>query len=257
MGTAIVTGASAGLGIEFAKLFVQDGHQVVLVARRKEQLEAVANSLKAIFPNSKAYVIGMDLGSPGAGQRLFERTQSLGLKIDFLVNNAGFGEAGDFSKLSLSRQLQMIDLNVRTLVELTHLYLPSMRENKFGRILNVGSTAGFQPGPYMATYFATKAFVNSFSEALHEELNGTGVTCTVLAPGATATEFQSVAHLDKALLFKTGVASSGPVVRAGYIGLLAGKALVVPGFKNKFSVQLLRISPRKMVRKLVARLNRA
>lgn len=256
MGTAIVTGASAGLGIEFAKLFVQDGHQVVLVARRKEQLEAVANSLKAIFPNSKAYVIGMDLGSPGAGQRLFERTQALGLKIDFLVNNAGFGESGDFSSMSLSRQLQMIDLNVRTLVELTHLYLPSMRANKFGKILNVGSTAGFQPGPFMATYFATKAFVNSFSEALQEELSGTGVTCTVLAPGATATEFQSVAHLDKALLFKSGVASSAPVVKAGYKGMMKGQTLVVPGFRNKAMIQLLRISPRAVVLKLVSRLNR-
>lgn len=257
MGIAIVTGASAGLGIEFAKLFVQDGHQVVLVARRKEQLEAVADSLKAIFPNSKAYVIGMDLGSPGAGKRLFERTQSLGLKIDFLVNNAGFGEAGDFSKLSIDRQLQMIDLNVRTLVELTHLYLPSMRENGFGRILNVGSVAGFQPGPFMATYYATKAFVNSFSEALHKELSGTGVSCTVLAPGATATEFAKVAKVDDAtLLFKGVVANSQPVVRAGYNAMMKGDALVVPGLVNKIIVQSLRVSPRFLVRHLAARLNR-
>ena len=150
----------------------------------------------------------------------------------------------------------MIDLNVRTLVELTHLYLPSMRANRFGRILNVGSTAGFQPGPYMATYFATKAFVNSFSEALHEELKGSGVTCTVLTPGATATEFQTVAHLDKALLFKTGVASSGPVVKAGYDGMMKGRMLVVPGFKNKAMIQLLRISPRAAVLKIVKKLNR-
>lgn len=256
MGTAIVTGASAGLGLEFARLFVKDGHQVVLVARRQEQLEAVAKALKTEFPNSKAHVIGMDLALPGAGKRLWERTEALNLKIDFLVNNAGFGDCGNFSELSLSRQLQMIDLNVRTLVELAHLYLPSMRANRSGRILNVGSTAGFQPGPYMATYFATKAFVNSFSEALNEELKGTGVTCTVLAPGATATEFQQNAHLDKALLFKTGVAKSAPVVLAGYRGMMKGRSLVVPGFKNKAMIQLLRISPRALVLKMVSRLNR-
>src|SRR6476661_7855155 len=148
MGTAIVTGASAGLGVEFAKLFVQDGHHVVLVARRRENLETVASELRAIFPNSRAEIIVLDLSTPGAGKKLFERTQALGLKVDYLVNNAGFGDAGDFSKLSLERQLEMIDLNVRTLVELTHLYLPMMRANRFGRILNVGSTAGFQPGPF-------------------------------------------------------------------------------------------------------------
>lgn len=256
MGTALITGASAGLGVDFAKRFVQNGHHVVLVARRRENLETVAQSLKKVFPNSRAEIIVLDLSTPGAGKKLFERTEALGLKIDFLVNNAGFGDTGEFVKLGLSRQLEMLDLNIRTLVELCHLYLPAMLERKSGRILNVGSTAGFQPGPFMTTYYASKAFVNSFSEGLHEELTGTGVTCTVLAPGATATEFAAVAHVDKALLFKTGVASSESVVKAGFDGMMAGKALVIPGFKNNLGVQLVKVSPRGMVRKLVAKLNR-
>jgi short-subunit dehydrogenase len=255
MGTALITGASSGLGVEFAKLFAGDSHSLVLVARRKELLERLRGELGN--GNVRVEVIDMDLGQPGAGSRLAERVKALGWNIEFLVNNAGFGSTGSFQSLPLEKELQMIDLNIRTLVELTHLFLPAMISAGHGRILNVGSTAGFQPGPYMSTYYASKAFVNSFSEALHEELKGTGVTCTVLTPGATATGFSKASGNDKSRLFTKGsVADSAAVARAGYKAMQAGRALALPGLQNKLLLQSLRVSPRFLTRKIASFVNR-
>ena len=155
MKTALITGASSGLGAEFAKLFARDGHSVVLVARRRALLESLAQELRASFPGVRAHAIELDLGVPGAGAALLRQVSALKVSVDFLVNNAGFGSSGPFSEQALAKELQMTDLNVRALLELSHLVLPGMISRKSGRILNVGSTAGFQPGPYMATYYAT------------------------------------------------------------------------------------------------------
>ena len=254
MGIALVTGASAGLGVEFCRLFARDGHSLILVARRLDKLKEFSRELCESAPTIKVWTIGIDLGLPGAGEKVFGLVNKWGLTVDFLVNNAGFGSAGNFSELDLKRELQMVDLNVRTVVELTHLFLPAMLKRKSGRILNVGSTAGFQPGPFMATYYASKAFVNSFSEALHEELIGTGVSSTGFAPGATKTEFAQVAGADK--LFKRApVAAAGPMAQFGYRAMMCGRALAVPGFLNNFMLQSLRVSPRGLVRKVAGRIN--
>jgi short-subunit dehydrogenase len=258
MGVALVTGASAGFGVEFAKLFARDGYSVILVARREDRLKQLAVELKALNAKISVWTMAMDLSATGAGKSLFAQVQALNLSVDFLINNAGFGSGGEFTQLPLKDELQMIDLNVRTLVELTHIFLAPMRARNFGRILNVGSTAGFQPGPFMATYYASKAFVNSFSEALHEELRGTGVTCTLLAPGATATEFAQVAKADKSRLFKMmPMRPATAVVRLGYDGMMNGRAICIPGVLNRIGVQSLRLSPRAAVRRLIARLNRS
>lgn len=258
--TALITGASAGLGVEFARLFAQDGISMILVARRKARLEDLAAELRAQHPSLTVWIIEHDLASPGAGSALFQKVQALQTPVHYLVNNAGVGVARSVSEQTIDQALNMVDLNVRSVVELIHSFLPVFLSRNSGRILNVGSVAGFQPGPYMATYYATKAFVNSMSEALTEELKGTAVTCTLLAPGPTATEFAEVAGHDKSRLFLTGssflVSNAKSVARAGYRGMQCGASLVIPGWTNRWIVQSLRISPRSLVRKLVARLNR-
>ena len=252
---ALVTGASAGLGGHFARLFAADGHHVVLVARRQDRLEALAGELVAEH-SIEAHVIPADLADPGAPAAIAGRVAELGLDIEFLVNNAGFGSNGGFAEADIARELSMIAVNVAALTHLCHLFLPSMLERGSGRILNVGSTAGFQAGPFMATYYATKAFVNHFSEALAAEVAGTGVTVTVSCPGATATEFSAVAGNDGSRLFKNGGASSEQVARGAYRAMMKGKRMVVHGFANKLMVQALRLSPRKTVHGVAARLNR-
>jgi len=253
--TALVTGASAGLGLDYARLFAADGHDLVLVARRRDKLDEIAAAL-AKDHGGKVTVIAADLQDPTAPKRIFDEVTAAGITVDFLVNNAGFGSNGAFVDLSADRELGMIDVNVRSLVHLTRLFLPGMVERKRGRVLNIGSTAGFVAGPFMATYYASKAFVNSFTEALAYELKGTGVTATVSCPGATATEFAAVAGNDKSSLFKSGVADSASVARHGYHAMLAGKVMAIPGVKNKLSTQSVRFSPRSWVRAIAARLNK-
>jgi short-subunit dehydrogenase len=253
--TALITGASAGLGLEYARLFAADRHDVVLVARRTERLEAIARDLSEKY-GIKAHVLSADLASAGEVERLLAEIGSRGLTLDFLVNNAGFGDAGAFLNASAERALEMVQVNVSALVALTRAILPSMIERGHGRVLNIGSTAGFQPGPYMSVYYATKAFVNSFTEALAFELRGTGVTATVSCPGATATEFATVAGTEKSRLFSLGAASSAQVAREGYDAMHSGRTLVVHGLKNRFGVHALRVSPRALVTWLAASLNR-
>lgn len=257
MGYALITGASAGLGSEFARLFVKDGYSVVLVARRKENLEKLKTELKTLNSSVEILVHDIDLGVPDAGSALYHWIKSKNISLEFLINNAGFGDAGEFAKLELSQQLKMIDLNIRTLVELCHLYAKEMLNAKRGRILNVGSTAGFQPGPYMTTYYASKAFVNSFSEALGHELKGSGVTCTCLAPGPTHTEFAQVAGFGNSKLFKSKmVANSAEVAKAGYDAMLKGEAMCIPGAINNILAQSTRFVPRSLTKKIAGRLNR-
>ena len=254
MGTALITGASAGLGTEYAKLFATDKHDLVLVARRRDRLEALGRELQSAH-GVKARVLSADLATRDGASRLVEEVGRLGLEIEFLVNNAGFGTSGAFVELDLERELEMIQVNVASLITLTRAFLPAMVARRRGRILNVGSTAGFPPGPFMAVYYASKAFVNSFTEALWYELRGTGVTATVSCPGATATEFAAVSGSSHSLLFRLGAASPATVARQGYRAMMKGKPMVIHGIKNKLTVQSLRISPRALARAIAASLN--
>lgn len=242
----VITGASAGLGAEFARQLAGRGERLVLVARRTDRLDALASEL------GNARAVALDLGEPGAAGRLLADIADHGERVSTLVNNAGFGLWGRFTELDPDRQGAMIDLNCGALVELSHAVLPAMRERGDGAILNVASTAAFQPGPGMAVYFATKAFVLSFSEALHEELRGSGVRVTALCPGPTATEFGDVAGFKGNGMFDKLSASSRDVVRAGLAGLARNRAVVIPGLVNKAGAQGHRLLPRALLRKITA-----
>lgn len=240
----LITGASAGLGIEFARQLASRGQRLVLVARREDRLEALASEL------GNARAIGSDLSETGAAERLMSDLAANGEHVEVLVNNAGFGLTGRFSELDGARQRKMIDLNCGALVDLAHAVVPGMIQRKSGAILNVASTAAFQPGPGMAVYFATKAFVLSFSEALHEEVKKDGVIVSALCPGPTATEFGEVAGFKGHPIVDPLTAKSDEVVKAGLAGLDAGRAIVVPGLANKVGAQGYRFLPRNLLRRI-------
>ena len=242
-GVAVITGASAGLGEEFARQLSAKGQQLVLVARRKERLDELAAKL------GNARAVEMDLSEPGAATRLMADIGKHGEAVELLVNNAGFGLAGRFADLDAARQREMIDLNCGALEELAHAVLPGMIERKSGGILNVASTAAFQPGPGMAVYFATKAFVLSFSEALHDEMKRHGVKVSCLCPGPTRTEFREVSGFNPKGPASKQSADAASVVRAGLEGLEKNKAVVVPGLSNKAISQLHRFFPRALMRR--------
>jgi uncharacterized protein len=253
--TVLITGASAGIGLELAHLFAANKSRLILVARRQEKLTALAEELHQSH-GIEVTVLPHDLSDPAAPQAIFDDLTGRGLVVDVLVNNAGFGAVGSVAHLPLERQLKMIQVNVVALTHLARLFLPGMTERRRGGILNVGSTAGFQPGPNMAVYYATKAYVVSFSEALAEELVDTEVHVTCLAPGPTATEFGAVSGMNESLVFKLGAMNARAVAQAGYEGFRQGKALVVPGPMNKLGVFSVRLAPRSLVRKLVKRLQK-
>lgn len=250
----MVTGASSGLGREFARLAAADGHDVVLVARRRERLQELAAALTAAH-GVRAVVVAADLAEHAAAQAIMEQVEAAGLAVDILINNAGFGSHCPFAQAGLARETEMVDVNVRAVVELTRRVLPGMLGRKSGHILNVASVASFVPGPYMATYYASKAFVLSFSEALAAELRGTGVTVTASCPGPTATEFGSVARSDRTNLFRARAADAATVARHGYRAMLRGKVVAVPGFANKLTTLLVRVGSRAAVRRVAAWIN--
>ena len=240
---ALVTGASAGLGVEFARQLSKRGHSLVLAARRKDRLDELA----AEVGNARA--IAIDLSERDAAARLIADLEAEGETLEVLVNNAGFGLTGRFSEQDPARLRQMIDLNCGALTELCRAVAPQMARRRSGAILNVASTAAFQPGPGMAVYFATKAFVLSLTEALHEELRSFGVKVSALCPGPTATEFGEVAGFGKPIP-KFAMAGAKEVVRAGLDGLDANRAVVIPGLLNKLSAQGHRLLPRSTLRKI-------
>ena len=245
--TALVTGASGGIGYELAKLFAKDHYNLVLVARSTPKLTQFANELQRQFGIS-AKAVPLDLTAAPAPQFLFDQLQREGIAVDILVNNAGYGVLGEFSKVLLEDSLSQIQLNVMVLTHLTRLFLPAMLERRSGKILNVASTAGFQPGPRMAVYYASKAYVISFSEALANEVAGTGVTVTCFCPGPTDTAFQGRAGTENTRLLKTfRPMDAKTVARDGYRGLMAGKTLVISGFRNWLVAESVRFSPRKLV----------
>ena len=251
--TALITGASSGIGWELARLFAADKSNLVLVARSRDKLEQLAAELRQQH-SVTVLVLAKDLAEPTAPQAIFDELTAQGTTVDVVVNNAGFGLLGAVADLPLQRQLDMIQVNIAALTHLTRLFLPGMIERRRGGILNVGSTAGFQPGPRMAVYYATKAYVLSFTEALAEELVGTDIKVTCLAPGPTVTGFGVASGMDKSLVFRLGTMGADVVARAGYRGFRRGKVIVVPGLRNKLTAFSVRLGPRSFVRKLVKRL---
>ena len=251
MTTALITGASSGIGYELAWLFATDGHDLILVARSEEILHRLAEALKGQFKVS-VRVLAKDLSLPRAPDEIFIELQRDSVPVDFLVNNAGFGGHGFFAETDLDEELRMIQLNLASLTHLTKLFLPEMLKRRRGKILNLASTAAFVPGPLMAVYYATKAYVRSFSEALAEELKDTGVSVTCLCPGPTITEFQKRANLGKdMLLLKGGLMDSKGVARIGYKALMKNKRVVVAGWRNKFLMVLAHLTPRSLVARVI------
>jgi short-subunit dehydrogenase len=246
---AVVTGASAGLGADFARLLAADGHRCVLVARREERLTALAEELP-----TESRVLVLDLARPDAAACVVDELGAAGIEADVLVNNAGFGLRGAFVEGDLDRQLEMIRLNVATATELMHRLLPGMLARDRGGVLNVASLAAFQPGPHMAVYFATKAFLLHLSEAVAEETRGTGVTVSAFCPGPVETEFGDVAGLGNPAAYGFWTLDSPTAARIGYRGFLRGRTIVVPGLVPKIARCLNWLTPRPLVRRLVSKM---
>lgn len=249
--TALITGASGGIGKDLALIHAAHGHNLVLVARSEEKLRELkweAGESHGI----EALVLPADLSETGAPERLHRKLQNEDIAIEYLVNNAGIGDFGLFRDSDWEKQEAMIRLNITSLTRLTHLFLPPMVRRGHGRVMNVASTAGFYPGPLMSVYYATKNYVVAFSEALSEELKGSGVTVTALCPGPTRSGFQERAEMHDSRLFKLSpVASSREVAQYGFRQMMKGKTVAVHGLGNKISVQLRRLAPRWLIRKAV------
>ena len=249
---ALVTGASGGIGLELARLFAADGHDLVLVSRGGQRLATIARDLEERY-RVEVRPISRDLANPIAAISLFDECG----EVDFLVNNAGFGHRGAFAEEDPVMVSEMLQVNVAAVTQLTRMFLPSMVERGSGRILNVASIAAFQPGPLMAVYYATKAYVLSFTEALGEELVGTGVTATALCPGVVPSGFQDVAGLDEDLPFmrSPGTKSAEEVAEAGYRAMMSGRRVLIPGGLNKVGAHAARIAPRRAVLTMVRRIH--
>lgn len=264
--TVLITGASSGIGLELARFFAAEniprppvkgrgnGSRIILVARNQPALETLARELREEY-EAQVTVLPADLSLPETPRRIFRELQDANVHVDVLVNNAGFGAIGAFADLPLERQLEMIRVNISALTELTRLFLPGMVRARRGGILNVGSVAGFVTGPGMAVYYATKAFVLSFSEALAAELEGTGVTVSVLCPGPTATNFGNVAGAKNLPLFRIPGMTAEAVARAGHGDFRRGKVVAVSGIQNKLMVILIRFAPRWVLRRMVKKFN--
>ncbi len=246
MSNVLITGASGGIGYELAKLFARDRHSLILVARSADKLSLVAKELEAQGVTVKT--MALDLAEPPAPKFLFDQLQREGIEVEILINNAGFGALGKFATMTEEQILGQISLNITALTQLTKFFLPPMLARRSGRIMNVASTAGFQPGPLMAVYYATKAYVISFSEAVANELRDSGVTVTCFCPGATHTGFAKRAGNDKSRLFKQlGAMSAEKVALDGYRAVMAGRTLAISGAHNWMVAQSTRFAPRKVV----------
>lgn len=242
---SLITGASSGIGFELASLMVKDGHTVIAVARDKKRLNESVHLLETrAAAGAKVHTVAVDLSDQEGPSYVYKEVQKLGLKVDCLVNNAGFGATGAFAEVSLDTHMQLLRTNIVALTQLTHFFLPDMIAGSSGRILNVASTAAFRPGPYMATYYASKAYVLSFSEGIREELRGTGVTVTTLCPGPTNSNFAKRAHAEHLVLFdKARVMEAGAVAKRAYKALLAGEGVVVVGTANRLLSSISRFVP--------------
>ncbi len=248
--TALITGSSNGIGYELAKVLAQKDNNLILVARSKDKLDELKNELEKSH-NIWVYTIGKDLSLPGAASEVYDELKTKSITIDYLVNNAGFGDFGLFAQSDWNKQEQMINLNVTALAHFTRLFLPDMIRRGGGKILNVASTASFQPGPTMSVYFATKAFVLSFSEAVNNEVREHGITVTALCPGATQSGFQAAASMQDSKLFAgNNFPTSREVAEFGYRAMMKGKAVAIHGFKNSIMANSVRFAPRSLVVKI-------
>ncbi|HEX4604808.1 MAG TPA: SDR family oxidoreductase [Candidatus Angelobacter sp.] len=243
--TALITGASSGIGLDLAQLMAPR-FDLIITARNQGELEKIAREIEAKHGNH-VHVVPGDLTHPDTPQQIFNEVERRALQVDVLINNAGFGGYGAFADSNLQDYMEMVQVNITALTALTKLVLPGMLQRKTGKILNVASTAGFQPGPLMAVYYATKAYVIMFSEAIANELKSSGITVTCLCPGATRTKFAQRADMENSRLFKLGAMRSIDVARAGYEGMMRGKTMVIPGLFNKALAQSIRFSPRRLV----------
>lgn len=253
--TALITGASSGIGRKFAQRFAHHGTDCVLLARSEEALHDLADTLESTH-DVDAPVLPADLSDPGVADEIVAELRERDLTVDVLVNNAGFGARGRFAELDAQEQVNMIQVNVAALTHLTRLLLPDMLDRNRGGVLNVASTAGFQPGPYMSVYYATKAYVLSFSEGLAEEVRDTSVTVTCLAPGPTETAFMDRADMHGTKLFENASKMTPETVaETGYDAFREGRALVVPGWPNKIGAFMIRFTPRPVARRVAGWLN--
>lgn len=250
MKTALITGASSGIGLELAKIFAANNMNLILVARNENKLNELKKELERF--KVSIHLLALDLSKTDSSQLVFDYCSKQNLNVDILINNAGFGDFGMFANSIWKKQEEMITLNMQTLTHLTHLFLPSMIKNKYGKILNVASTAAFQPGPLMSVYYATKAYVLSFSEALSNELEGSGVTVTVLCPGPTESGFQNAADMKDSKLVKgRKLPTSKEVADYAYKALMNGKVIAIHGLLNSLMATAIRFTPRSVARKLV------
>lgn len=251
--TALVTGGSSGIGLELAKVLAKNGFDLVLVARTRDPLEAAAGQIEGKYA-VRVHVFAADLRRREAPEAISNFLSNENIPIEVLINNAGFGLGGEFAETEVTRELEMIQVNIAALTHLTKLFLPAMIRRRSGRILNVASTGAFQPGPLIAVYYATKAYVLSFSEALAEELRHSGVTVTALCPGPTRTDFAETTKTTNSRLFTTfGIANAADVAEYGYAAMMHGRRVAIPGIRNKILAQANRFAPRAITAK-VARL---
>lgn len=248
--TALITGATSGIGLELARLFAKSKINLLLTARKELHLKELAEKLTAEFNVTVSY-IAVDMSSEGAAKLIFDFSDKQKLHIDYLVNNAGFGDFGMFKDSNWSKQAQMINLNITALTHLTHLYLPQMTERNCGKILNIASTAAFQPGPLMSVYYATKAYVLHFSEAIANELGNTKITVTALCPGATESGFQAAAAMEESALVKgKKLPTAKEVAEFGYKAMMKGKSVAIHGKMNCILANTVRFLPRSIVVKV-------
>jgi uncharacterized protein len=243
---ALITGSSGGIGYEFARIHAENGDNLILVARNKCRLDEIKESLEKEY-GIAVYTIEKDLSETDAAREVFDETKEKGLTVDYLINNAGFGDIALFAESDWNKQERMINLNVKALSQLTWLYLPGMIGRGFGRILNMASTASFQPGPTMSVYFATKAFVLSFSEAVNEEVRKMGVSVTALCPGSTESGFHAAALGENRIVKERSLPSARRIAEFGHKAMMKRRAVAIPGFKNSFMAASVRFMPRSLV----------
>jgi short-subunit dehydrogenase len=243
---ALITGGSTGIGAALAEEFASHGHDLILVARRRDKLEATGRQIHEKF-GAEVVCLSEDLTDPDGPRRLHEAVVARGLDVHFLVNNAGVGLYGTFATTDLEAELKMIQLNTTSVVDLTKRFLPAMIERRSGRILNVASTAAFVPGPWMSIYYATKAFLLSFSQAIGYELKPYGITVTTLCPGPTESEFKVRAGSQRSRLFEAFLMDAPRVAKVGYDGMMKGKVVAIPGLRNKLIPVAARLAPRPLI----------
>jgi uncharacterized protein len=254
MATALITGASNGIGLALAKIHAAKGGDLVLVARNKSKLDELKTALESQY-NISVYTIGKDLSAFNAAQDVYEETSKQNIQIDYLINNAGFGDFGMFAETDWNKELQMINLNITTLTHFTKLYLQDMVKRSSGKIMNVASTAAFQSGPMMAVYFASKAYVLHFSEAVNNEVSDKGITVTALCPGATESGFQAAAAMEESNLVKgKKLPTSQQVAEYGYDAMIKGKTVAIHGLMNWILANSVRFTPRALVVKLTRKI---